>query len=56
MKKYYFVPKKGVRGAISQKGGIRIMQDVPQIEAFRILLHEELTELLGLVSRPCTLQ
>ena len=27
--------------------GIRIMQDVHQIEAFRIPLHVELTELLG---------
>ena len=27
--------------------GIRIMQDVPQIEAFRIPVHVELTELLG---------
>ena len=30
--------------------GIRIMQDVPQIEAFRIPVHVELTELLGLIS------
>ena len=28
------------------KGGIRMMQDVHQIEAFRIPLHVELTELM----------
>ena len=47
MKKKYFVPKKGVRDAISQKGGIRIMREVPQFGAFMIPVHLALTELLG---------
>ena len=47
-KKYFFVPKKGVRGAISQKGGIGILQDIPQFGAFRIPIYVALSESMEL--------
>ena len=36
----------GVRGAISQKRRLEILQNSPQIRAFRIPLHVELTEFM----------
>ena len=42
-----FVQKKGVRGAISQKAGIGIMQDIPQFGAFGIPIYVELSKSLG---------
>ena len=47
-KNYFFVPKKGVRGAISQKGGIGISQDIPQFGAFRIPIYVALSESIEL--------
>ena len=47
-KKNYFVPKKGVRGAISQKGGIGILQDILQFGAFRIPIYVALSESMEL--------
>ena len=46
MKKINFDPKKGVRGAISQKRHLRILHDIPQIDAFRIPGHVELSEFM----------
>ena len=44
----YFVQKRGVRGVISQKGRLEILQDVLQIEAFRTPDHVELTEFMAI--------
>ena len=50
MEKNYFVPKRGVRGDISQKERLEPLQDVPQIEAFRTPVHVELTDFTEFVS------
>ena len=48
MKIMNFVQKKGVRGAISQKAGIGIMQDIPQFGAFWIPINVALSESMEL--------
>ena len=47
-KKINFVQKRGVRGVISQKERLEILQDVHQIEAFRTPDHVELTEFMAI--------